>query len=178
MWYPAEDFSFTRDLKPHWLEIKQELADVDPSVFRPWGQVSMYNRPGGWQYVALYADKMYPELQEQVALNRQHFPRTAELLRDVPGLHSAGFSALLPHTEIAVHTGEERGCIRGHFGIVVPEGAGMQVLGEERVCPDGDWVVFDDTYLHAAWNRSDTIRVHLIVDVLRASYGLPDRPVL
>jgi aspartate beta-hydroxylase len=52
-----------------------------------------------------------------------------------------------------------------HLPLIVPEDCALVVGGEEHRWREGQVVVFDDTYEHEAWNRSDQIRIVLIADV-------------
>jgi aspartate beta-hydroxylase len=53
----------------------------------------------------------------------------------------------------------------GHLPLIVPADCALKVGGELHVWQEGRVVVFDDTYEHEAWNRSDRIRVVMIFDV-------------
>ena len=102
--------------------------------------------------------------------NCRRCPETARLLSEVPGLTTAFFSILSPGKELAPHTGLWNGVIRYHLGLKVPEAAdkiGIQVGNETRHWHDGKSMVFDDTYVHAVWNRTDELRVVLFADVIR-----------
>jgi beta-hydroxylase len=173
MWYEPERFPFMAKLAARWLDIKRELHHLDPERFIIWGQTHMYHPPGGWQICPLYVD-IYPELLPFCAENRRHCPVTAELLASIPGMTSGGFSALLPGTRIIPHPGEERDCLRSHLGLVVPEGCGLRFGTETRAWKDGEWLVFDDTFEHDAWNLGSSVRVVLMVDFRRAAHGLAD----
>jgi aspartate beta-hydroxylase len=47
----------------------------------------------------------------------------------------------------------------------VPSDCALNVGGEVHEWREGRAVVFDDTYEHEAWNRSDRTRVVLIFDI-------------
>jgi beta-hydroxylase len=113
-------------------------------------------------------------------------PRTAALLRDVPGLYTAFFSVLDPKQYITPHWGYYKGFVRYHLGVIVPndnqdgscwlrvnddpdanarEDKNAIELGEKYYWRNGEGVVFDDTYLHDAANESDQVRVVLWLDL-------------
>lgn len=113
-------------------------------------------------------------------------PRTAGLLRDIPGIYTAFFSVLEPQQHIKPHWGYWKGFVRYHLGVIVPDNnAGencwirinpdawdrdnRQAIeqGEKYFWHEGEAVLFDDTFLHDAANFSDKVRVVLFLDVAR-----------
>lgn len=94
-------------------------------------------------------------------------PRTWELIRSIPGHRTAMFSIFPPGTELPPHRGPYRGVLRYHLGLRVPGECGIKVDGEERAWHEGKSLVFDDSFVHTAWNRSSRDRVVLFVDFLR-----------
>lgn len=105
-------------------------------------------------------------------------PTTAALLRAVPGLTTAFFSVLGPGKSLPPHVGPYRGVLRHHLALLVPEPAhasGIRVGGEVRHWERGRSLVFDDTYLHDAWNGTDSDRVVLFIDVQRPLRRPADR---
>jgi len=97
-------------------------------------------------------------------------PRSAALLEKIPGLTTAFFSIMMPGKRIAAHRGPYRGVLRYHLALRVPEppeSCGIEVGGETRHWEEGKSLLFDDGYVHSAWNDSDQIRVVLFADVIR-----------
>ena len=115
-------------------------------------------------------------------------PRTAALLRGVPGLYTAFFSILDPHQHVRPHWGYYKGFLRYHLGVVVPgnnEGRtcflrvnddeadnaarDLELIerGDKYYWREGEGVLFDDTFLHDAANESDEVRVVLWLDLAR-----------
>ncbi len=105
----------------------------------------------------------------RVRSNCARCPQTDRLLRTIPGMKTAFFSILLPGKEIGLHRGPYNGVLRYHLGLKIPPGAacGITVGGQTAHWEEGRSLVFDDTYLHRAWNRSDQIRAILFVDFRR-----------
>jgi aspartate beta-hydroxylase len=92
-------------------------------------------------------------------------PRTAGALELAPLAHGdVMLSRLDPRTEIPPHHGLDNLALTCHLGLRVPAGCELQVGAERRAWEEGRCLVFDDTYLHAAWNRSDAARVVLLFD--------------
>src|ERR1700722_20163760 len=115
-------------------------------------------------------------------------PRTADLLRGLPGVYTAFFSILDPHQHIKPHWGYWKGFVRYHLGVVIPENNRDQLCwirinteaeaqnrarreeiknGEKYYWKNGASVMFDDTFLHDAANESGEVRVVLFLDVAR-----------
>jgi ornithine lipid ester-linked acyl 2-hydroxylase len=97
-------------------------------------------------------------------------PRTAALMREIPGMTTAMFSILSPRKHILDHRGPYKGVLRYHLGLLVPEQAEacrIRVGDDFRHWREGQGMVFDDTFNHEVWNDTDETRVVLFVDVLR-----------
>ena len=114
-------------------------------------------------------------------------PRTAGLLRSIPGVYTAFFSVLEPHQHIKAHWGYWKGFVRYHLGVVIPGNNAdnkcwirvnpeAQARGGDRAAIEqgetyhwhnGEAVLFDDTFLHDAANDTDQVRVVLFLDVAR-----------
>mgnify|MGYP001809716477 FL=1 len=75
------------------------------------------------------------------------------------------FSALGPGTHLQPHHGVTNTRLVCHLPLIVPPDCALRVAGEEHAWRVGEVVVFDDTYSHEAWNRSDELRVVMIFDM-------------
>ncbi|HWU55181.1 MAG TPA: aspartyl/asparaginyl beta-hydroxylase domain-containing protein [Rhizomicrobium sp.] len=114
-------------------------------------------------------------------------PKTAALLRGIPGVYTAFFSVLEPRQHIKAHWGYWKGFVRYHLGVVIPDNnhdskcwirinpdaqsrTGDRAAieqGEKYYWHEGEAVLFDDTFLHDAANETDQVRVVLFLDVAR-----------
>lgn len=75
------------------------------------------------------------------------------------------FSVMAPGTHILPHYGVTNVRSVMHLPLVVPPGCALHVFGGgEHSWKPGQLVLFDDTYLHEAWNRSDSPRIILLMD--------------
>jgi beta-hydroxylase len=120
--------------------------------------------------------------------NCRFVPRTAGLLRGIPGLYTAFFSILEPGQYITPHWGYWKGFLRYHLGVIIPNDnadrsswlrvnsthadnakrdVGLISRGETYYWREGQGVMFDDTYLHDAKNASSEVRVILWLDLRR-----------
>lgn len=75
------------------------------------------------------------------------------------------FSVFTAGTHLLPHRGVTNTRLVAHLPLIVPGNCALNVGGEIHEWQEGRVVVFDDTYEHEAWNRSDQIRVVLIVDI-------------
>ena len=104
----------------------------------------------------------------QAVANCDLCPDTTRALSSIPGLTTAFFSILGPGKTIPRHRGPFKGVLRYHLGVDIPRGdCGIEVDGEARKWENGKSLVFDDTYQHSAWNRTNEQRIVLFVDFLR-----------
>jgi aspartyl/asparaginyl beta-hydroxylase (cupin superfamily) len=106
----------------------------------------------------------------RVRANCKRCPETDRLLRTIPGMRTAFFSILMPGKEIPVHRGPYNGVLRYHLGLKIPQpehSCGIVVGGERANWSTGKSLIFDDTYLHRAWNLSKELRAILFVDFCR-----------
>jgi len=97
-------------------------------------------------------------------------PRTAALMREIPGMTTAMFSILSPRKHILDHRGPYKGVLRYHLGLIVPRDAPscrIRVGNAVRHWEAGKSMIFDDTFNHEVWNDTDETRVVLFVDILR-----------
>lgn len=75
------------------------------------------------------------------------------------------FSVLQPGTDIKLHYGVTNTRLVLHLPLIVPEGCALNVMGGgEHAWREREPMMFDDTFQHEAWNRSDKVRVILLMD--------------
>lgn len=106
----------------------------------------------------------------RIEKNISQCPKTDELIRTIPGMTTAFFSILEPHTSLIPHRGPYKGVLRYHLGLIVPEPkelCGIKVNGVTYHWEVGNSLIFDDTFIHEAWNNSDEKRIVLFVDFKR-----------
>ena len=100
-------------------------------------------------------------------------PQTTALLRRIPSIKAAMFTALPPGGRLVRHRDPYAGSLRYHLGLVTPnnDACFIDVDGTSYSWRDGEAVIFDETYLHYAENRSDGNRIILFCDIERPLYG-------
>ncbi len=101
--------------------------------------------------------------------NCEQAPKTASILKQIPGVTTAMFSILGPNKHIPPHRGFYKGVWRYHLGLVIPEEGECYILngGEKYSWKPGEDVLFDDTFNHQVWNKTNETRVVLFCDVYR-----------
>jgi aspartate beta-hydroxylase len=85
------------------------------------------------------------------------------------------YSVFTPGTHLLPHQGVTNTRVVGHLPLIVPRDCALRVGGELHEWQEGRVVVFDDTYEHEAWNRSDQTRVVLIFDIWNPYMSEPER---
>lgn len=103
--------------------------------------------------------------------NHARCPVTSRVLDSVELCHIADhapeicFSILKPGTHLLPHHGVTNVRVVMHLPLVVPAHCALNLVGVgEHHWREGELMMFDDTYRHEAWNRSDDIRVILLLD--------------
>jgi beta-hydroxylase len=99
-------------------------------------------------------------------------PLLGELVAREGRVMTAQYLRLAAGAEIAPHRGRPMGVGRFHLGLIVPADCGMQVGDVARSWVEGEWLAFDDVWVHRTWNHSDRDRIVLSLDVEH-----PDIPV-
>ena len=113
----------------------------------------------------------------EIKENAARCPVTAALVATCPNVLSASFSFLAPGKHIPPHRGPFRGVVRCHLGLSMPReddgrvGAILWIDGKEHRLENGEYLVWDDTYTHEVLNRTDDVRIALLLDIWR--HGMP-----
>jgi len=121
---------------------------------------------------------------ERRAENCAACPITAAALDDLPLARVPGhgpevlFSVFSPGTHLLPHCGVTNTRVVGHLPLMIPENCALRVGGEDHHWREGEVVVFDDTYEHEAWNRSDRTRVVMIFDLWNPFLSPAERDAL
>ena len=163
------DFAWTEALRANWQTIRDEaiavalrgeaapsLATVSPD-HRAIAAINMWKSFFLWGYGFA--------IEENIA----QCPKTAAIVRGIPGLNSAFFSILAPGTHIPAHRGVSKGLITCHLGLIVPSDGDVRMRVNDRVVrwAEGETLVFDDTYDHEVWNETTGTRVVLLIQFER-----------
>ena len=167
----SEQFSWRSLLEENWQAIARELdlllqyadelprfQDISPD------QATNISKDNLWKTFFLYGYGV--KLQQ----NCDVCPETTRIVEQIPGLKTAFFSIMLPGKHIPEHRGPYKGVLRCHLPVKVPQDyqqCGIRVADGVRHWTAGKILVFDDSYPHEAWNKTDEIRVVLFLDIVR-----------
>lgn len=96
-------------------------------------------------------------------------PKTFELLQKIPTIKAAMFAELPSGATLNPHRDPYAGSIRYHLGLVTPnnDSCYIDVDGERYSWRDGETVLFDETFIHEAHNKTKENRIILFCDIER-----------
>ena len=157
--YRSSAFPWVKGLEAAFPSIRAELMglledDALVAVNRS------YTTTGEWAAGHLW---IFGKKNEEIC---RRCPVTTEVVGAVQGsLGTAMFSALAPHTFIAPHCGFTSAKLRCQLPLIVPGGCRLKVGDVEIEQREGRAIVFDDSFIHSAWNDSDTVRYVLLFDL-------------
>lgn len=118
----------------------------------------------GWKrfYLKWYSKDFHPSSIDQC-------PRTIELLKQTPSVKAAMFVVLPAGSKLPKHRDPYAGSLRYHLGLETPnsEDCFIDVDHQKYHWKDGEAVLFDETYLHHAENRTEQDRLIFFCDVRR-----------
>lgn len=105
--------------------------------------------------------------------NQYLCPKLSEIIRNMPDLISCDFSSMGAKTHIKPHQGFSRMILRCHLPLIVPNGelCGIKVGDEIEYHKEGKLIVFDDSFVHEAWNKSEETRIVLMFDIPNPLWG-------
>jgi beta-hydroxylase len=168
--FALERFPWVEHVERNWTVIREELEGVleDREELPNFQDISKdqieITDDDRWKTYFLYGYGFEARLGVEMC------PRTAALMREIPGMKTAMFSILSPRKHILDHRGPYKGVLRYHLGLIVPDDAEscrIRVGEDFRHWQEGQSMIFDDTFNHEVWNDTDETRVVLFVDVLR-----------
>ena len=96
-------------------------------------------------------------------------PKTLEVLKQTPSIKAAMFASLPSGGKLMPHRDPFAGSLRYHLGLKTPNSDECFILvdGQKHSWRDGEDVLFDETYIHEAHNRTEENRIILFCDVTR-----------
>jgi len=102
-------------------------------------------------------------------------PKTVALLESIPEVKGAMFAMLPPGARLVKHRDPYAGSLRYHLGLVTPnsDDCYINVDGNHYAWKDGEAVMFDETYIHYAENKTDCNRIILFLDIRRPVWFPP-----
>jgi len=171
--FDLDDFPWTRKLEDNWLDIRRDLDRVLRCESVIPGYVELSEEARNLTDAASWKSFFFHAYGVEAPGARDLCPATAALLSGIPGMKSAFFSILKPGAHLPPHRGHWAGILRYHLGLKIPDEAlcGLRVSDQILHWREGRGLIFDDTFEHEAWNRSEGDRVVLFVDFARPLPG-------
>src|ERR1700683_2775173 len=168
--FELERFPWVKHVEDNWTMIREEAERLleDHASLANFQEISKdqieITDDDRWKTFFLYGYGFEAKLGVQMC------PRTAALMREIPGMTTAMISILSPRKHILDHRGPYKGVLRYHLGLIVPQDAQacrIRVGDDVRHWEEGQSMIFDDTFNHEVWNAPEETRVVLFVDILR-----------
>jgi aspartate beta-hydroxylase len=158
-------FPYIRDEAVRVLEEDRELPNFIPDSLRVEDFVSGQAELPSWEAFFFFRHG------KRFEHNHMRCPVTSKTLQEIELCRISGqapeilFSVLRPGSHINPHHGVTNVRLVVHLPLIVPSDCALNLVdrGEHR-WKEGELVMFDDTYLHEAWNRSTSTRVVLLMD--------------
>jgi beta-hydroxylase len=164
----VEQFPELRVLRDHWQTIRDEGLALHAA-----GHVRVAERHNDLAFNSFYKRdwrRFYVKWYGRPLPSATSLcPHTVELLAQTPSVHAAMFALLAPKSHLVRHRDPFAGSLRFHLGLSTPNSHDCRIFidGEPYHWSDGEGVVFDETYIHRAENRTDVPRLILFCDVER-----------
>lgn len=174
-WFERNKIDGIHELEKAAIPIREEflaLLNDDEAGFLPYVRqgpgvpAAMQNLAGksDWSSYHLYKDG--ERLQEHC----ERCPETVTAVDRMPMPRCKGnapevfFSVLKPGAHIKPHYGVANTKLAIHLALIVPEDCALRCGSETRGWNEGQCIIFDDSFEHEAWNRSDSLRAVLILE--------------
>jgi len=165
--YYKTDMKWCKKLRDNYLEIKNEYISYIKKYklkrFRDVDKMQQYYDISDIPWDVLFL-KVYNKDTNKI----KYFPKTYELINNIPGCSLAMFSVLYPGKVIPPHYGPYKGVLRYHLTLIAPKKyKKCQILVNNKPYnwKEGKDVLFDDTYIHSVKNESDETRIVLFLDI-------------
>lgn len=159
-----------RDIQSEARRVVAEDARLPPFISKPpGGRMEDYVAGAGpspsWEAFFFY------RRGQRFDANHSRCPVTSSVLESIDLCRIAGdapeilYSVLRPGSHILPHHGVTNIRSVMHLPLQVPPDCGLRIVGHgDHQWREGELVMFDDTFLHEAWNHSATTRIVLLMD--------------
>lgn len=172
--FTREDAEWTQILEAAFVAIRSEFLALSGQTAAPYVDAKGFMGPewnalkgqDRWSSVHLFKDG---EPTEDAA----RCPQTCAIMEQIPTVQHNGnpmevfFSVLKPGTHIPPHFGLANSRLTVHLPLIIPDDCAIRVGDSVHEWTPGETFLFDDSYNHEAWNKSDQTRVVLIFEAWR-----------
>ena len=162
-WYERQDLPWVPSMEAAFPAILEEFRQLRSQKVEFYPYEDPYTRELGWKGWNTYSLYRNTQVLHDA---RQHCPQTLAAWSQTPyGPREAMFTILSPGTHITPHTGGVNLVLTCHLGLEVPASCAISVANETRTWTEGQCLVFDDSFMHEAWNRGEESRAILLWDI-------------
>ena len=136
------------------------------------------NHSKQWSSYHLYRNS------ELIPANCEQCPQTYAIAEALPMPRLPGqspevfFSLLRPGTHIPPHCGLANYKLTVHLPLILPPNCAIRVGDRTETWHEGECLIFDDSFEHEAWNKSDALRAVLILEAWHPDVTQPERELL
>ncbi|HET7649490.1 MAG TPA: aspartyl/asparaginyl beta-hydroxylase domain-containing protein [Gammaproteobacteria bacterium] len=184
--FERDQFAWAPELEAQTDSIRNELATLLESEANvvPYVQISGDGDKHQWttlNYSSAWSAYHLLKDASPVADHCEKCPATSAATGNVPMVRierhapEVFFSILKPGTHIPPHHGLGNYKLAVHLPLMVPESCGIRVGHETHEWREGQCLIFDDSFQHEAWNRSEQLRAVLILEVWNPGLSEPER---
>ena len=183
--FEREEFGWIMELESATAEIRGELLAVlqKPEELHPYVQVNAQD-PAQWKELnnsPQWSSFHFYKGGERHAAHCAQCPITAGVIAKLPLPYTPShspevfFSILKPGTHIPPHHGLGNYKIVVHLPLIVPGDCAIRVGNETRTWTEGHCLIFDDSFQHEAWNKSNESRSVLILEVWNPQLSIAEQ---
>ena len=154
-------------------EIHQLIESKNEGII-PYFNKTLASKANDWTILPLYV------WGKKNIVNTGNCPATTKIIENINGMTSCSFSILNPRTIIKPHHGDSNVMYRCHLTLSSSAGLpdlGMRVNDKYIEWKNGEIFAFCDAYEHEVWNKTNSTRLVLIIDVLREEFENQKRQI-
>jgi ornithine lipid ester-linked acyl 2-hydroxylase len=169
--YDKNSFSWTKLLEKNWKLILEELCALLQKQEKWTNAHPHYVKNIKNEMAWKTFEFIFFGIKNRENCNKCH--KTYDLIKSIPVVVTAQFSIMHPNTHILPHKGYSRMILRSHLGLIIPNKTKCKIrVGDEtKSWEKGKIIIFDDSYEHEAWNKSDKQRVVLMIDIANPEWN-------
>ena len=162
-----DQFPGLKPLQEQWEEIRDEAMSLfDEGHIRA---ASSHNDVAFHSFFRNGWKRFYLKWYDDPQPSAQLCPKTLALVQSIPAINAAMFAFLPAGSNLGAHRDPYAGSLRYHLGLVTPnsDDCAIVVDGQTYSWRDGEAVLFDETFIHHAYNRTQQDRLILFCDIER-----------
>lgn len=168
--FSIENKSWKAILENNYQLILNELQDIITEQNKnivPYYNSTLASNPNAW---TIFPIRFWGKDNQE---NVKKAPRTTEIINQIKGVTSYGFSILKAGSQIKPHYGDSNVMYRCHLTLkssgTIDE-IGMRVADKKTTWVNGQLFAFCDAHNHEVWNNTNEDRWVLIIDILREDF--------